>query len=169
MTQVDAVEHGVVVRLAYRLEIGDELVESTEDDGPIEFLQGYAEILPGLEQALYGLRLGDEKQIVIEPEDGFGQYRDEAYEEVPLEIFPEDVDLGLGMPVELHDEETGDSVEGFISEIRQETVVVDMNHPLAGETLRFDVEVVGLRSATEEELSHGHAHGADGDGPDTPE
>jgi FKBP-type peptidyl-prolyl cis-trans isomerase SlyD len=169
MAQQETVEHGVVVKLEYTLEIDDELVESTDDDGPIEFLQGYSEIIPGLEQSLYGMRVGDEKDVVVEPEDGYGEYDPEAFEEVPLDIFPEDMDLSLGMPVELYDEESDETIEGYIAEIRTDTVVVDMNHPLAGETLNFHVKVLGVRAATTEELSHGHAHGADGDEADDDE
>lgn len=161
MAQPEKVEHGVVVKLAYRLVIDNELIESTDDDGPIEFLQGYGEIIPGLENTLYGLRVGDAQEVSIGPNDGYGEYDDEAVEEVPIEIFPDDIDLSLGMPVELYDEEADESVEGYVAEIRTDTVVVDMNHPLAGEVLDFYVQVLGLREPTAEELAHGHAHGDD--------
>ena len=159
MTQKQTVERGMVVSLQYSLHIDEELVESTDDDGPIEFLQGYQEIIPGLEQAVTGMIVGQEKEVVIEPEDGYGEYEPEAVEEVPLDIFPDDMDLNLGMPVELYDEESDETVEGYIAEVRTDTVLIDMNHPLAGETLTFNIKVLGLRSATDEELAHGHAHG----------
>jgi FKBP-type peptidyl-prolyl cis-trans isomerase SlyD len=162
MTALENVEHGVIVKLEYTLQIEDEMVESTDDEGPIEFLQGYGEIIPGLEAALYGMQVGQEKDVTVDPEDGYGEYDGEAFEEVPLEIFPEEMDLSLGMPVELYDEDADETVDGFIAEIRTDTVVVDLNHPLAGETLNFHVKVVGLRPATPEELEHGHAHGEDG-------
>jgi FKBP-type peptidyl-prolyl cis-trans isomerase SlyD len=159
MAQPTSVADGVVVALEYSLHVEDELVETTDEDGPIEFLQGAEEIIPGLEQALYGLSVGDEREVMVEPEDGYGEYDSEAFEEVPLDIFPEDMDLSLGMPVELYDEDAEETVEGFIAEIRTDSVLVDMNHPLAGEVLTFKVKVVGLREATPEELEHGHAHG----------
>lgn len=159
MAQPTSVADGVVVALEYSLHVEDELVETTEEDGPIEFLQGAEEIIPGLEQALYGLGVGDEREVMVAPEDGYGEYDSEAFEEVPLDIFPDDMDLSLGMPVELYDEDAEETVEGFIAEIRTDSVVVDMNHPLAGEVLTFKVKVVGLREATPEELEHGHAHG----------
>jgi FKBP-type peptidyl-prolyl cis-trans isomerase SlyD len=162
MTALENVEHGVIVRLEYTLQIEDEMVESTDEEGPIEFLQGYGEIIPGLEAALYGMQVGQEKDVTVDPEDGYGEYDGEAFEEVPLEIFPEDMDLSLGMPVELYDEDADETVDGFIAEIRTDTVMVDLNHPLAGETLNFHVKVVGLRPATPEELAHGHAHSEDG-------
>lgn len=158
MAALQSVEHGVIVKLEYTLQIEDELVESTNDDGPIEFLQGYGEIIPGLEAALYGMEVGQEKEVTVDPDDGYGEYDSEAFEEVPLEIFPEDMDLSLGMPVELYDEDADETVEGFIAEIRTDTVIVDLNHPLAGEVLNFHVKVVGLRAPTAEELEHGHAH-----------
>ena len=159
MAQPTSVVDGVVVALEYSLHVEDELVETTADEGPIEFLQGAEEIIPGLEQALYGLNVGAEREITVEPEDGYGEYDGEAFEEVPLDIFPDDMDLTLGMPVELYDEDAEETVEGFIAEIRTDSVLVDMNHPLAGEVLTFKVKVVGLREATPEELEHGHAHG----------
>lgn len=166
MAHKQVVERGMVVSLDYSLHIGDELVETTEDEGPIEFLQGYQEIIPGLERAILGMAVGQSKQVVVEPEDGYGAYDDDAIEEVPLEIFPDDVDLSLGMPVELYDEEAGETVEGYIAEVRTDTVMVDMNHPLAGETLTFNIKVVGVRPASPEELAHGHAHGANHDDED---
>jgi FKBP-type peptidyl-prolyl cis-trans isomerase SlyD len=158
MAALQSVEHGVIVQLEYSLQIEDELIESTEEDGPIEILQGYGEIIPGLEAALYGMTVGQEKDVTVDPEDGYGEFDSEAFEEVPLDIFPEDMDLSLGMPVELYDEDEDETVEGFIAEIRTDTVIVDLNHPLAGETLNFHVKVVGLRAPTPEELAHGHAH-----------
>ena len=162
MTDKLRVEHGVVVSLEYTLRVEEDLVESTEEDGPIAFLQGYEEIIPGLEQAIYGMEVGQEKEVVIEPEDGYGEYDPEAVEEVPLEFFPEEMDLSLGMPVELYDEDSDETVDGYIAEIHTDKVLIDLNHPLAGETLRFHVKVVGVRPATQEELAHGHAH-ADGE------
>ena len=162
MAANETVEHGVVVKLEYTLQIEDELVESTDEEGPIEFLHGYDEIIPGLEAALYGMHVGQEKDVIVDPEDGYGEYDADAFEEVPLDIFPDDMDLSLGMPVELYDEDADETVEGFIAEIRTDSVVVDLNHPLAGETLNFHVKVVGLRPPTPEELEHGHTHSADG-------
>jgi FKBP-type peptidyl-prolyl cis-trans isomerase SlyD len=162
MSDQRVVEHGTVVDLEYSLHVEDELVESTEEDGPISFLQGYEEIIPGLEQAIYGMSVGQEKDVTVAPGDGYGEYDAEAFEEVPLEIFPDDMDLSLGMPVELYDEDSDETVDGYIAEIRTDSVLVDLNHPLAGETLTFHVKVVALRAATPEELEHGHAHGEDG-------
>jgi FKBP-type peptidyl-prolyl cis-trans isomerase SlyD len=156
---VTVVDDDVVVSLDYTLRLDDdEVVETTEEDGPLEFLQGHDQIIPGLEQALYGMAVGDEKDVVVEPEEGYGEYDAEAFELVPINIFPDDMDLSLGMPVELYDDETDEAVDAYVAEIRTDTVLLDLNHPLSGETLYFHVRVAGLRAATPEELEHGHAH-----------
>jgi FKBP-type peptidyl-prolyl cis-trans isomerase SlyD len=169
MAPKQIVESGMVVSLEYSLHIDEELIESTEDDGPIEYLQGYQEIIPGLERAVAGMAVGQAKEVIVAPRDGYGDYDPEAVEEVPLDIFPDSMDLSLGMPVELYDEDSEETVEGYITEVRTDTVLVDMNHPLAGETLTFRVKVLGVRPATPEELAHGHAHGAGHDEDDEDE
>lgn len=157
------VKDDIVVTLDYTLRLDDgEVVESTADDGPVEFIQGYGQVLSGLEEKLYGMRVGDEKELVITAEDGYGEYDPEAVEVVPRELFPDDVELAEGVALELFDEESEEVIEGAISEIRQDGVVIDLNHPLAGETLHFHVRVMALREATAEELAHGHVHGAEG-------
>lgn len=159
------VKDDMVVTLDYTLRLDDgEVVESTADDGPVEFIQGYGQVLSGLEEKLYGMRVGDEKELVITAEDGYGVYDPEAVELVPRELFPDDVELAEGVPLELFDEESEEVIEGMISEIRQDGVVIDLNHPLAGETLHFHVRVMALREATAEELAHGHVHGEHGHG-----
>lgn len=155
------VKDDMVVSLDYTLRLDDgEVVETTADDGPVEFIQGYGQVLSGLEEKLYGMRVGDEKQLVIAAEDGYGEYDPDAMEVVPREMFPDDVELREGTPLELFDEESKEVIEGYISEIRRDGVVIDLNHPLAGETLHFHVRVIGLREATAEELEHGHVHGS---------
>ena len=159
------VDDRMVVRLEYRIHLEDgELVESSDDDGPAEFLQGYGQIIPGLEGALYGMRVGEEKDIVVSPDRGYGEYDDEAFEVVPLSLFPEEVELALGMEVELVDEESEEAMDAIVSEIRLDDVVLDLNHPLAGETLHFHVVVIGLRKATAAELAEGEINNADEEG-----
>jgi FKBP-type peptidyl-prolyl cis-trans isomerase SlyD len=151
----------VVVRLDYTLTLDDgEIVDSSAEDGPLEFLQGHGQIIPGLEEGLMGMAIGEEKEIVVTPDYAYGEYDPDAFELIPHEEFPDDFELEPGMALELYDEETGEPSEAFVSEIRKEGVVVDFNHPLAGETLYFQVKVSGLRAATPEEIEHGHVHGA---------
>lgn len=154
-----AVADGTVVRIEYTLSLADgEIVDSSADDGPLEFLQGAGEIIPGLEAALYGMSTGERKTVVVTPDLAYGEYEPDNYQVVPLDAFEEDVPLEPGMAVEFFDEENDDTVEGYISEIQPDGVVIDFNHWLAGETLHFDVKVVGVRPALPEEIEHGHAH-----------
>lgn len=157
----------LVVSLAYTLR-DDEgaVIDSAGDEEPLEFIQGHGQIIAGLEEELYGMTVGAEKSVVIAPEDGYGLYDPEATDVTPLEMFPADFDLEEGMLLELHDEESGETVEAYVSEIRDDEIVLDFNHPLAGQTLHFDVKIVGLRPATESELDHGHVHGAHAHGHD---
>ena len=151
----------IVVSLDYTLRLDDgEIIETTTDDGPVEFIQGYGQVLSGLEAKLYGMRVGDEKQLVIEAEDGYGEYDPEAVEVVPRDMFPEDVDLTEGTPLELVDEENDEVIEGTISEIRQDGVVIDLNHPLAGETLYFHVRIMALRRLRRRNWNTGTCTGA---------
>ncbi len=162
------VSDDMVVTLDYTLQLedGGEIVDSSEGDEPLEFIQGHGEIVPGLEDALYGMTVGEEKELVVQPEEGYGELDPDAYQLIPLEAFPEDVKLEPGLGLELQDEE-GETMLAFVAEVRTDSVLLDFNHPLAGETLHFMVKVVGLRPATEEELEHDHVHlGPDGNGPD---
>jgi FKBP-type peptidyl-prolyl cis-trans isomerase SlyD len=162
MTQhANQVDDDLVVSLSYTLR-DDEgaVIDSAGDDDPLEFIQGHGQIIAGLEEELYGMAVGAEKSVVIAPEDGYGLYDPEATDVTPIDMFPADFDLEEGMLLELHDEESGEMVEAYVSEIRDNEVVLDFNHPLAGQTLHFDVKIVDLRPATEEELDHGHVHSA---------
>lgn len=149
----------LVVSLEYTLRLDDdEIVDTSAGGEPLEFVQGQGQIIPGLERALYGMGIGDEIKVAIAPEDGYGELDDEAYEEVPTSAFPADMELEPGMQLQVSDA-SGEVYPAYVAEIRGDTVMLDFNHPLAGETLNFDVKVVGLRAATAEELEHGHVHG----------
>lgn len=148
----------LVVQLDYTLRLDDEqIIDSSAGRDPLEFLQGHGQIIPGLEQALYGMAVGEEKKVVVAPRDGYGEREENTVQEVPREAFAPDVELTPGMALELRDS-AGHPVLAFIAEVGPENVVLDLNHPLAGETLHFDVAIAGLREATSEELAHGHAH-----------
>jgi FKBP-type peptidyl-prolyl cis-trans isomerase SlyD len=135
--------------MEYTLSIGGEEVDSSKDSGPLEFLQGSHNIITGLESQLYGMRIGDTRQIIISPEDGYGEVDPQAMIDMPLEV---------GIELEIRDED-GELFPATIVEVSPATVKLDFNHPLAGETLQFDVEIVDLRAPTPEELDHGHVHG----------
>ena len=159
MTQTQTVAGDMVVGLHYSLQLEDgQLIDSSEGLEPLYFLQGHGQIIPGLEQELYGMAVGDEKRVVVAPEHGYGEYRGDAQQVIDRDEFPPEVDLATGIPVELYDPDSGDTIDAFIAEIDDKEVVLDLNHPLAGKALYFDVQIVDVRPATASELDHGHVH-----------
>ncbi|MFN8464920.1 MAG: peptidylprolyl isomerase [Caldilineaceae bacterium] len=149
----------LVVRLDYTLTLSDgEIYDSSEDSGPLEYLQGHGQLIPGLEQALYDMAVDEEKDVVVTPDVGYGEYDPDAVQELPLDMFPPNMDLEAGMSIDLYDEDADEEIEAIIDDIGEDSVTVNFNHPLAGETLNFHVRIVGIRPATPEELDHGHAH-----------
>lgn len=154
----------IVVRLEYTLTLSDgEIYDSSDETGPLELLQGSGQIIDGLEEALYGMTVGDEKDVVVTPDYAYGEYDADAVQTLPRDIFPAEMELEVGMAIDLYDEDAEEEVEAYIVEVQRNAVVIDFNHPLAGETLNFHVKVVGLRPALPEELEHGHVHGEDDD------
>ena len=149
-----------VVSLDYALHLGEgKIIDTSAGHEPLEFLQGHQQIIPGLEQALYGMAVGEEKSVVVQPQDGYGFREPDAAQRFPRDSFPPDAELEPGMPMELVDAD-GRRMVAFVAEIGADSILLDFNHPLSGATLHFDVKVVDLRPATEEELAHGHVHGA---------
>ena len=152
------VADGVVVSLDYTLRLGDGQVIDTSAGGEaLEFLQGSGQIIPGLEQALYGMGVGEEKEVEVGPEAGYGERDPNAVQAVPPDMFPQDLALTEGMGLQLRDQ-SGNLMVAYVAELRPDAVLLDFNHPLAGETLFFQVKIAGLRPATTEELAHGHVH-----------
>jgi FKBP-type peptidyl-prolyl cis-trans isomerase SlyD len=152
----------LVVSMDYTLHLDDgEVVDtSTADERePLQFLQGQGQIITGLEQALYGMAVGDEKDVVVAPVDAYGEREPDDYETVSPDVFPPDLTLEPGMRIRMRDD-TGETFDTYVAEVRPDGVLLDFNHPLAGETLFFHVKIVDLRPATSEELTHGHAHEA---------
>jgi len=153
----DTVQDNLVITLDYKLFIEDEMMESTEDGEPILFIQGIGQIIPGLENALYGMEVGDQKSVVIQPEDGYGEYDPESLQEAKKEEFSEEIPLDVGTFLDLEDDE-GDVLSAQVIAAEEDTVTLDFNHPLAGKTLTFEITVTDLRPASEEELDHAHVH-----------
>ena len=153
----DKVQDHIVVQLDYTLIVEDEVMESTQDGEPIEFIQGIGQIIPGLEDALYGMEVGGKKTVEIQPEDAYGVYDPDSLEVARKDEFSEEIPLDVGTFLDLRDVE-GEVLSAQIIEEDEETVTLDFNHPLAGKVLTFEITVVGLRPATPEELDHGHAH-----------
>ncbi|MHB0859411.1 MAG: FKBP-type peptidyl-prolyl cis-trans isomerase [Anaerolineae bacterium] len=147
------IQDDVVVSMDYSLRLADgEIVDSSEGRGPLEFVQGHGNIIPGLEQALYGMETGEEKDVTVAPTEGYGEFDSDLFETLPREAFPADVELEPGMAFRMRTE-TGETVVATISELEEQRVTLNLNHPLAGKTLYFHVKIAGLREATEDELS----------------
>jgi FKBP-type peptidyl-prolyl cis-trans isomerase SlyD len=149
------VADGRIVCLDYTLRLdNDEVVDTSEEREPIEFVQGQRQIVPGLEDALYGMEAGDGKSVVVEPAEGYGERNPEASQDVPRDAFQEGAELEPGMPIQVSDG-SGRTATAFVAEVGDDAVKLDFNHPLAGETLHFDVEVVDVREATAADLAGG--------------
>lgn len=159
-TNPTIVADDVVVSMDYKLTVNGEVLDSSDGTDPLEFLQGHQNIVPGLERELYGMKIGDSKQVTVAPEDGYGPVDKDAFLEISRDEFPEDIPLEVGIELDLRDED-GDVMSATISNVQGDLVELDLNHPLAGETLQFDVKISGLRLPTKEELAHGHVHGHD--------
>ncbi len=152
----------VVVSIDYSLTVEGQVVDSTEGDEPLQFLQGHQNIIPGLEKELNGMKLGDSKKVVVSPDEAYGEIDEENIIEVPRDEFPTEIPLEIGTELEVKNAD-GEVLTATISEISEKTVKLDFNNPLAGKQLTFDVTVIDLRDATEEELTHGHVHFEDED------
>ena len=136
-------------------------IDTSRDGDPMVVLQGSHYLIKGLEDALEGKKAGDKFAMDIAPELAYGDRHDELVQLVPKSMF-EGMEVEVGMTFRATTDEGEQSV--MIIDETDDEVVVDGNHPLAGVTLNFDVEVLDVRAATEEELTHGHAHGPGGCG-----
>ena len=160
------VANGTVVGIDYSLHLGDgQVIDASSPGEPLTYLHGEGQIVPGLESALEGLQAGDKKQVVVKPGEGYGEHDPHGIQEVQRSAFPQGFAPEVGMELTAEGED-GEPVPFSIREVRPESVVIDLNHPLAGKTLHFDVTVRDVREATDEEREHGHAHGPGGHGHD---
>ncbi|WOT04313.1 peptidylprolyl isomerase [Shewanella youngdeokensis] len=145
------------VSIHYRLsDAKGQLVESSFEGEPMLYLHGAQNMIPGLEAALEGKEQGDTLDVTVDAEQGYGAYHDTLCQEVPLSAFGDIEDIVPGMRFIAETEMGQRPVQ--VKEVKDDVVIVDGNHPLAGQTLSFSVEVLEVRAATEEEISHGHIH-----------
>jgi FKBP-type peptidyl-prolyl cis-trans isomerase SlyD len=158
----DLVAAGKVVSIKYTLRDDDgDVIDSTDDGEPLAYLQGADNIVPGLEKQLFGKRVGDKLTAVVAPAEGYGVPEGPGPQAVPRASFPESVELEEGLQFFARGP-GGEQMPLWVVDVSDDTVMVDANHPLAGVTLHFEVEVVGIRDATADEQAHGHPHGPDG-------
>jgi len=152
-----------VATIHYELKNGEgQVLDSSAGRDPLVYIQGIGMLIPGLESELNGKKQGDNVTAVIEPKDAYGDYQEANVHVVPKAGFQSEGDETLqpGMRVQV-DTNNGQQV-ALVTKIEGEDVTLDLNHPLAGQTLHFAVEVVDVREATAEELDHGHVHGPGG-------
>ena len=149
----------VVVSIEYTLrDDNGNVLDSSEGGEPLAYLHGNGSLIPGLEAQLEGKAANDALKVVVAPADGYGEFDAAQIVSVPKSQFAGVTDLSVGMQF------TASGPEGqqvvTVTKIENDMITVDGNHPLAGQTLTFDVKIINVREATEEELSHGHVHGA---------
>jgi FKBP-type peptidyl-prolyl cis-trans isomerase SlyD len=148
---------GMVVSMHYTLtDDSGAVIDSSLGGEPLAYLHGHGNIIPGLEKALEGVTVGHKAKVTVAPAEGYGEHDPSAVFDAPREHFPPDLELKPGVRV------TADGPQGPISlvivAVNDTSCTLDANHPLAGKTLFFDVEIMKIRPATQEEIAHGHTH-----------
>ena len=155
-------EDGRIGLLVYTLRNDEgQVLDQNDASDPLPYLHGAENIVPGLEDALAGAKIGDKIEVSVPPELGYGDHDGQPLVAVPRDQFPPNVQIAPGMHFFAQGPDGGHVVI-WVKEVEADAVKVDQNHPLAGVTLNFDVEVVGIRDATDDEKAHGHPHGPDG-------
>lgn len=155
------VAKNAVVVIDYTLtDDSGEIVDTSDGRDPLPYLHGSGGIIPGLERELEGKVVGDQIQVSVTPEDGYGKRDDALRREVPREQFDDIDEVELGMQFQV-ESDAGPIVVSVV-EIADDFVTIDGNHPLADMNLNFDVTILEIREATTEEIEHGHAHGPGG-------
>ena len=155
------IAHEKVVSIHYTLTNQEGTVlESSSGSEPLAYLHGFGNIIPGLENALEGKETGEKLSVTVEPEQGYGARDEQLVQAVPRSAFKGVEELAPGMQFQAQGPQGTRLV--VVTQVAQDVVTVDANHPLAGQTLHFEVEVSEVRAATAEEIEHGHVHGPHG-------
>jgi len=155
------IENKKVVTIHYTLsDKNGQVLDTSDGSDPLHYLHGYGNIIPGLEEALKGKTNGDKITVSIPPEKAYGMYNEKDKLQVNKSQFEGIDEIKIGMDIQTR---TQDGIKMYrVEKIFGDTVILDGNHALAGETLNFEVEVMDVRDASEEELEHGHVHGPGG-------
>lgn len=155
------IEKNSVVNIHYTLtDDNGAVLDSSEGRDPLAYLHGVGQLIPGLENTLTGMVAGDSKKVVVAPKDGYGEFDNQLVAQVSKDGFRGEEELVVGMKVQV-DTNEGQKIAS-IDKIEGDKVTLNLNHPLAGKNLNFAVEIVEVREATDEEISHGHVHGPGG-------
>jgi len=156
------IEQNKVAMIHYTLKDKDgNIIDSSEGRDPLAYIQGIGNLIPGLEQELEGKQKGDKFSAVIPPEHAYGKRDESLIRVVPKSGFQGDEEMTIGMQVQIETSEEGMAI-ATLTKIEGEDVTLDLNHPLADIDLYFDIEVMDIRLAEEDELAHGHVHGPGG-------
>lgn len=154
-------ERGKVVSVQYTLTDAEgKVLDTSVGDEPLHYLHGYDEIPAGLERVVEGEGKGFQSKVTLEPDQAFGERDDDLIIEVPRSELPEDIDVGEEI---WGDDDEGEAQAFTVTKITDEVVTLDGNHPYAGKTLTYEVQVLDVRDATAEEIEHGHAHDGEED------
>ena len=156
--QPTSVAEDVVVSLEYSLTVEGEVVDTTENRGPLQYIHGKRNIIQGLEQELEGLKIGESKEVLVKAADGYGAYDPSAFVAFERSQFPAGFNIELGEEIHVRGG-NGQAFPARISEIDGDNVRLDLNHPLAGKDLLFSTKIVDLREATESEKAVGQLGG----------
>jgi len=148
-----AIVENQIVSIEYEVKDGDKVVDSNVGGNPLVFMFGKGQIIPGLESGIVDMNIGDKAEINVAAADAYGEYNDEAKQEVPKDQF-DGIDLEVGMSLYGQGEDGG-TVQVVVKEIGTETVIIDFNHPLAGKSLLFNVSINNIREASAEEAMTG--------------
>jgi len=154
------VEKDLVISMDYELKVENSVIDYSEEGDPIIFLQGHGNIIPGLEKAIQGMKIGDSKEVFVKAAEAYGEFDPENFTEVPRTEFPEEIPLEIGTEIGVNDE-NGEELSAYIEEVDVDKITLNFNHPLAGKDLEFKVKIVDIREATAEELEHGHIHSSE--------
>ena len=153
------VEEHAVVLIHYVLTNNDkEVLDSSEGQDPLAYLHGTGHLIPGLEAQLLGKVAGDKLNVTVQPGDGYGEFNKELVQTVPSDVFEgvESIEPGMQFQTSNEDGSGGETIT--VVSVENDEVTIDGNHPLAGVTLHFAVDIIEVREATAEELEHGHVH-----------
>lgn len=139
-----AIEKGKAVSFDYTLTVDGEVIDSSEGKRPLKYVHGQGKIIPGLSKKLEGLRAGDEKAVRVRPEEGYGEVSPDAFREIAKTQLPPDAEPEVGMLLQVKTPQGG-IMPVKITEIKEDSVIIDFNHPLAGKTLDFKVKIVTVQ------------------------
>jgi FKBP-type peptidyl-prolyl cis-trans isomerase 2 len=144
---MDRVADGNVVKLHYTLTVEGKVVDNTREREPFAFQVGTEQVIPGFENAIRGMEVSEKKSFRVSPDEGYGQVNPKGIDEVPREDLPPDLEPEVGMTLYATGAQ-GQTIPGRITEVREDSVVINMNHPFAGKTLDYEVEIVEITTET---------------------